>query len=50
VHDEINVECPAEIAEEVKNKIQEIMKAEAQPFLKILTLESDASVSDHWIH
>jgi DNA polymerase I-like protein with 3'-5' exonuclease and polymerase domains len=50
VHDEINVECPVEIAEEVKNKIQEIMKEEAQPFLKTLTLESDASVSDHWIH
>jgi DNA polymerase I-like protein with 3'-5' exonuclease and polymerase domains len=50
VHDEINVECPEEMAEEVKNKIQEVMKSEAQPFLKTLTLDSDASVSDHWIH
>ncbi len=50
VHDEINVECPEAMAEEVKNKIQEVMKSEAQPFLKSLTLDSDASVSDHWIH
>lgn len=50
VHDEINVECPADMAEMVKNKIQEVMKQEAQPFLKSLTLDSDASISDHWIH
>lgn len=50
VHDEINVECPTDMAEEVKNKIQEVMRSEAQPFLKTLTLDSDASVSDHWIH
>jgi len=50
VHDETNVEAPKEIAETVRNTIQTIMKAEAQPFLKSLTLDSDASVSDHWIH
>lgn len=43
VHDEINVECPNEIAEEVRAKIQEIMKEAAKPFLKVLELESDAS-------
>ena len=50
VHDEINVECPLEMADMVKDKIQEVMKEAASPFLKSLTLESDASVSDHWIH
>lgn len=50
VHDEINVECPKEIANVVSNKIQEIMKEAAKPFLKVLELDSDASVSDHWIH
>jgi DNA polymerase I-like protein with 3'-5' exonuclease and polymerase domains len=50
VHDEINVECPEEMAEIVKNKVQEVMKSEAQPFLKTLSLDSDASTSDHWIH
>ena len=34
----------------VSNKIQEIMKEAAKPFLKVLELDSDASVSDHWIH
>ena len=43
VHDEINVECPNEIAEEVRAKIQEIMKEAAKPFLKVLELDSDAS-------
>lgn len=50
VHDEINLECPLDMQEEVKNKVQEIMKAEAKPFLSTLTLESDASISDHWVH
>ena len=43
VHDEINVECPNEIAEEVRAKIQEIMREAAKPFLKVLELDSDAS-------
>lgn len=43
VHDEINVECPKELAEEVREKIQEIMKEVARPFLKVLELDSDAS-------
>ena len=43
VHDEINVECPDEIAEEVRAKIQEIMQEAAKPFLKALELDSDAS-------
>ena len=50
VHDEINVECPKEIEKEVSEKIQEIMKEAAKPFLKKLELDSDASISDHWIH
>lgn len=50
VHDEINVECPKEIANTVVNKIQEIMKEAAKPFLRVLELDSDASISDHWIH
>lgn len=50
VHDEINVECPKELEKEVSEKIQEIMKEAAKPFLKRLELDSDASISDHWIH
>lgn len=50
VHDEINVECPKEMAQEVSDKIQEIMKKAAKPFLSTLELDSDSSISDHWIH
>ena len=41
VHDEINVECPEELADVVANKIKEIMQTEAQPFLKTLSLDAD---------
>lgn len=50
VHDEINVECPMEIKQEVADKIQEIMHDSAIPFLSKLELDSDVSISDHWIH
>lgn len=50
VHDEINVECPEDIKQLVSDKIQEIMKDAARPFLKTLELNSDATISDHWIH
>ena len=50
VHDEINVECPIEMQDMVAAKIQEIMKEAAKPFLTKLELDSDASISDHWIH
>lgn len=50
VHDEINVECPKEMAQEVSDKVQEIMKEAAKPFLSTLELDSDSSISDHWIH
>lgn len=43
VHDEINVECPKEIAEEVTAKIQEIMKEAAKPFLHTLELDSNVA-------
>lgn len=50
VHDEINVECPEEIKQLVSDKIQEIMKNAGKPFLKTLELDSEASISDHWVH
>lgn len=56
VHDEINVECSKEIAEEVSIKIQEIMKEAAKPFLHTLELDADISRNDdgtlptHWVH
>lgn len=43
VHDEINVECPQEIGEEVRETIQTIMQEAAKPFLQTLVLESDST-------
>lgn len=50
VHDEINVECPADLVEIADKKLGEIMKEAGKPFLKTLELDSDAEISDHWIH
>lgn len=50
VHDEINAECPEEMKQMVSDKIQEVMKDAARPFLHVLELDSDSTISDHWIH
>ena len=50
VHDEINVECPAVMAQEVSDKVQEVMKESGKTFCKTLTLDSDSTISDHWVH
>ena len=50
VHDEINVECPNELTEIVTNKIKETMTNAGKPYLKTLQLDSDAEISDHWVH
>lgn len=50
VHDEINLEVPTELTDLVKNKTQELMTKAATAYLSTLTLDSDAEVSDHWVH
>lgn len=50
VHDETNVECPEELVEIADKKLEEIMKEAGKPFLKTLELDSDAEISDHWVH
>lgn len=50
VHDEINCECPEEMKDIIAAKVREIMINSAKPFLKTLSLDADASISDHWIH
>ena len=50
VHDETNVECPADLVEIADKKLAEVMKEAGKPFLKTLELDSDAEISDHWIH
>lgn len=50
VHDEILVECPKEIAEEVKDILLECMTKAGDPFCRILPLSADALIGEHWVH
>ena len=50
VHDEILVECPKEIAEEVKDILLDCMSKAGVPFCKTLPLGADALIGDHWVH
>ena len=50
VHDEINVECPEEIADTVAKVLPEIMEKAASKLCKKLPIPAEASVGDHWIH
>lgn len=50
VHDEWNIECPEEMAEEISLVLQKCMEEGAKPFCTRLPLSTDISIGDHWIH
>ena len=50
VHDEINVECPESMKEEVSDILVKCMVAGGKPFCPNVFLGADVSVGDHWIH
>lgn len=50
VHDEINVEAPQEIANEIGDIVIQCMEKGAAPFCTKLKLSGDKSVGDFWIH
>lgn len=50
IHDEILVESPEEIAEEVSKVLTNCMSEAAKPFCKILPLKADAKIGKHWLH
>lgn len=50
VHDEILVECPEEISEEVRDLLVTCMKEAANPFCRVLPLNADALIGEHWLH
>ena len=50
VHDEFNLECPKEMADEVAKKLVEFMEEGAKPFCKRLHLGADVDINDHWVH
>lgn len=50
VHDEILVECPLDIVEEVKEVLITSMENAGKPFCKIIPLKAAAIYGDHWVH
>lgn len=50
VHDEIDVECPTEYADDFAKVMSNIMEQAAWKYYKRLRVPSEASQGDHWIH
>lgn len=50
VHDEINLEAPEAIAQEVSDILVKCMIAGGKPFCPNVFLGADATIGDHWIH
>lgn len=50
VHDEIMTEAKAEIAQEVRNLVEEEMVRAAKTLLKTVKVLSDVKVADYWTH
>ena len=50
VHDEINVECPEELADTISKELVRCMKSAGDIFCKIIRLEADVNIGKCWIH
>lgn len=50
VHDEINLEAPDEISEEVADILVKCMVSAGEPFCTRAHLGADVEIGDHWIH
>jgi len=50
IHDEYLLECPKEMAQEVKQVLIEAMEQAGKPFCTIVPLKATAKEGDHWIH
>lgn len=50
VHDEINVEAPSDIAQNLAQVLLKCMEDGAKPFCTKLKLTADPVVADHWVH
>jgi DNA polymerase-1 len=48
VHDDVLVECPTAIGEDVKRLVEEVMRAEMGRLLPEVPIEADAEVLDRW--
>ena len=49
-HDEINIECPAEIVDEMSKVLVKCMEEGAKPFCKRLPLSATPEINDFWVH
>jgi len=50
IHDELLVECPKEMAEEVLPVLVYCMEEAGKPFCRTLPLKADAVTGDYWVH
>lgn len=50
VHDEINLEAPDEISEEIADILVKCMVSAGKPFCTRAHLGADVEIGDHWIH
>lgn len=48
VHDEIHIECPIELADEMKGVLQKSMEEAGSVFCKTIPITAEVEVSDHW--
>ena len=50
VHDEWNIECPKELAQNISLVLQKCMEDGAKPFCTRLPLSTDITIGEYWIH
>jgi DNA polymerase-1 len=49
IHDEIVVECDAQQAEEIANKVERSMVAAGEEYVKTVPIKVDAEIKDEWV-
>lgn len=50
IHDEILVECPIDMVDEVKTILVNSMEEAGKPFCQTVSLKAEAVHGDHWVH
>jgi len=50
IHDELLLECPINMQEEVKEILLSCMENAGKPFCPIVPLKATAEIGDHWVH
>jgi len=50
VHDELDCECPKDMADSFSKVVQNIMEKAAAKYYKRLPIPADASTDSHWVH